>query len=61
MEDYNTRHHHNNDVTDGADLFRKHSFGAIKRRKMWEKIVFYIMLLTAIAVIAGVCYVYTAE
>ena len=63
MDNTRRRHHHYGDpeIKDGADLFRKQSFGAIKRRKIFAKVLFYALLIIAIAVVFCVYYVYTAE
>lgn len=63
MEGRNSIHHHRHHTKapDEADLFRKRSFGAIKRWKILEKVVFYIMLITAAAIVAAVYYVYTVD
>lgn len=63
MNNTKRRHHHYGapEIKDSADLFRKQSFGAIKRRKLLAKVLFYALLFIAIAIVLGVYYVYTAD
>lgn len=63
MTNNHTRHHHrhHSEHNDSSELFKRQSLGAIKRKKLIEKLLFYIMLLAAIAVLAGVYYVYTVD
>ena len=46
---------------DGADEFREKSFNAIKHRKLFEKVIQWVMLAAAIAVALIVAYAYLID
>ncbi len=44
---------------DDSDRFKKHGLSSIRRRKILGKIVWWLMVLAALAVIIGIIIVYT--
>lgn len=44
---------------DDSDRFKKHGLSSIRRRKILGKIVWWLLVLAAIAVIVGIIIVYT--
>lgn len=47
-------HHHHNHTPDASELFKRNSFMSMKRRKKMGKILYVVMIITAILVI-GLC------
>ena len=43
---------------DDSDRFKKHGLSSIRRRKILGKIVWWLLVLAALAVIAGIVIVY---
>ena len=44
---------------DDSDRFKKHGLSSIRRRKILGKILWWVLVLAAIAVIIGIFIVYT--
>lgn len=57
-------HHHHHSSSgkkrhmDDSDRFKRHGLSSIKRRRIMSQILFWLLVLAAIAVIIGVLYVY---
>ena len=47
-------HHHKSHTSDASEIFKRNSFMSMKRRKEMGKILYVVMIITAILVI-GAC------
>lgn len=51
---YHHSHHHKSHTPDASEIFKRNSFMSMKRRKEMGKILYVVMIITAILVI-GAC------
>jgi len=59
MAQEHTHHHHHHHKKDGSSLFKQKSLAAIKRRKLFEKIIKVSLIVLAILMAIAVVLAYT--
>lgn len=57
-EHHHHHHHHRKHRMDDSDRFKRAGLSSIKRRKIMGQILFWLMILAAMAVIFALVYVY---